>query len=552
MHRLLIVDDEPHVTDWLVELFTGREDMPLDVFKAYSAKSALEWLSRSRIDIVLTDINMPKMNGLEMMKVIRSSWPECKVVFLTGHNDFEYAYEAIRNEASGYVLKTESDREIVAAVEKAMRQIEESHRIESLVHKSREQFGQALPLLRKDFAMGLLAGLPESRAALQDRLAELNIPLKEDCPVHVLLGRMDNSPAGRKPAGGDERRFQINVAVERFMGFSCHIFFSPMEGQYMLWLLQPKDHSENKEGYKADALSPGNPGVFLRDTLDTVQASVRESLSCTVSFALADAACQWADIPPRCGVLKEMLDISTGVELVATDLGFEKFHAQDDTSEPILRPGSAEKFEACLDKGDRAGAAALIAELAGGLNPAKGMNYAPAVEAYFTLSLRLLSHINRKNLAEHVPASAGLGRLMRPDEHGSWEAASAYLARVASSVLEAQSGRLCDMEEDIVNQVKRYVDGHLGCDVSLVRLAEVVHFNPSYLSRFFKQITGMNLTDYIFNAKISRAKALLADSRVKIHEAASAVGFESSTYFAKFFRRITGLNPQEYRDSLNK
>jgi two-component system response regulator YesN len=141
---------------------------------------------------------------------------------------------------------------------------------------------------------------------------------------------------------------------------------------------------------------------------------------------------------------------------------------------------------------------------------------------------------------------------MRPDEHGSWEEAAAYLARVAASVLELQSGRLCDMEEDIVNQVKRYVDGHLAEDVSLVRLAEIVHFNPSYLSRFFKQLTGTNLTDYIFNAKISRAKALLADSRVKIHEAASAVGFESSTYFTKFFRRITGLNPQEYRDSIIK
>jgi two-component system response regulator YesN len=141
---------------------------------------------------------------------------------------------------------------------------------------------------------------------------------------------------------------------------------------------------------------------------------------------------------------------------------------------------------------------------------------------------------------------------MRPDEHRSWQEAAGYLESIVGCILEARSGFINDMEESVVNQVKRYVDNHMHEDVSLVRLAEVVHFNPSYLSRFFKQVTGTNLMDYIFSARVGRARELLADSRYKIHEVASAVGFESSTYFAKFFRRMTGMNPQEYRDGLNR
>ncbi len=81
MYRLLIVDDEEIITDGLYEVFSSYNPEQLDVYKAYSATEALEWLARSRIDIILTDIAMPGMNGLELIEKVQNFWPKCKVVF---------------------------------------------------------------------------------------------------------------------------------------------------------------------------------------------------------------------------------------------------------------------------------------------------------------------------------------------------------------------------------------------------------------------------------------------------------------------------------------
>jgi len=84
----------------------------------------------------------------------------------------------------------------------------------------------------------------------------------------------------------------------------------------------------------------------------------------------------------------------------------------------------------------------------------------------------------------------------------------------------------------------------------LVRLADQVHFNPSYLSRLFKQKTGLNLSDYISDIRVQKAKELLQDMNMKIYEVAQALGYSSSANFVRFFRKATGISPQEYRDIL--
>jgi two-component system response regulator YesN len=86
--------------------------------------------------------------------------------------------------------------------------------------------------------------------------------------------------------------------------------------------------------------------------------------------------------------------------------------------------------------------------------------------------------------------------------------------------------------------------------VSLVKLAELVYLNPAYLSRVYKQITGTNISDYIYNTRLSKAKKILRESNSKVQEIALAVGFESVAYFIRSFKKSTGMTPQEYRENL--
>lgn len=103
-----------------------------------------------------------------------------------------------------------------------------------------------------------------------------------------------------------------------------------------------------------------------------------------------------------------------------------------------------------------------------------------------------------------------------------------------------------------IQKVQDYVLNNLGENLSLNSLADMVYFNPKYLSRLFKQATGSNLSDYIYDKKLARAKELLRQSHIKVHEIAKAVGYSSGPYFTKFFKKGASMTPQEYRDSINK
>ena len=145
MHRLLIADDEEIIVKWLLKLFESRDD--LEILVAYSGLEALGILNRTKIDVFLSDIRMPGMNGMQLLEIISRDWPQCRVVFLTGHGEFDYVYNAIHHENVSFLLKTETDEVIVDTVEKSIQSIERSYRDQELVNKANETSGASLVLI---------------------------------------------------------------------------------------------------------------------------------------------------------------------------------------------------------------------------------------------------------------------------------------------------------------------------------------------------------------------------------------------------------------------
>ena len=139
MYRLLVVDDEEIITNSLYEVFHQWMTEKLDVCRAYSGKEALNWMSRTRIDIVLTDIRMPGMSGLELTESIRALWPRSRIIFLTGYSDFDYAYQAIQMSNVRYLLKTEGFDKVMEVVKDVIDEIESGNRMNEWLKQSRIQ-----------------------------------------------------------------------------------------------------------------------------------------------------------------------------------------------------------------------------------------------------------------------------------------------------------------------------------------------------------------------------------------------------------------------------
>jgi two-component system response regulator YesN len=109
---------------------------------------------------------------------------------------------------------------------------------------------------------------------------------------------------------------------------------------------------------------------------------------------------------------------------------------------------------------------------------------------------------------------------------------------------------LDERTERIIQKLNRYIVEHLDKDLSLAILADAVYLNPSYLSNLYKTSTGRNISDYITELRVDKAKALLAESQAKVQDVAVAVGFDTAGYFTRFFKKHVGVTPQEFRSRL--
>lgn len=168
-----------------------------------------------------------------------------------------------------------------------------------------------------------------------------------------------------------------------------------------------------------------------------------------------------------------------------------------------------------------------------------------AMELYYSAALVMLSYINRRQLQDQVPIAG----LMQFDARSSWEEGAAYLERTAETLFARRRCGEGSRAAGAVQEIGSYIEEHLDEDLSLVRLSKRFHFNPSYLSRVFKQESGMNLSDFIEKARLRKAKELLAGESLRIHEIGTKVGYESPHSFTRFFKKATGTTPQEYREA---
>lgn len=540
MNRLLIVDDETVIADGLYEVF-GKFDPELDVVKAYSAFEALDIMKRTRIDIVLSDIRMPGMDGLELMERIVREWPHCKIIFLTGYEDFDCVYKAIQKPGVSYILKTEGYGKVKEKVREAMEEIGEELRMKQVEMESEERLNALETLMQGEYVRHLIRGT-RSLDELAADFRQLNIPLDPEKPVIPVLATF-RIPAGKESVAGRQQAALAVIRLARaFLKVKVRQMAVPDRYQDVLWLIQPKE----------DAASDEAAVRHLAGIFEWVERACSDSLGIQPAVTLADGAVPWAALAETYERIRQAQSARAGdgalmVQTVPvrqrqprTGGGAERFDSRDllEQAEWLdihLESGRREEFFAVFDR--------LADRVAGAADPSAAM------ACYYAVALVLLGQINRTVPGEKAARPVNLNKLMRLEEHPSRADGFAYLRKTAEWLFsERQSGEQ-KRAEQVADRMRAFIEEHLHDDLSLVRLADRFHFNPSYLSRMFKQECGVNLSDYLDERRLLKAKELLRDRNLKIAEVGAKVGYHAPHSFTRFFKKMTGLSPQEYRDS---
>ncbi|MDF2925188.1 MAG: response regulator [Paenibacillaceae bacterium] len=549
MYRVLVVDDEAYVADYLVELLESHTWREWDICSARSVEEALHWLERGKIDIIITDIRMPNGSGIELAEKVRISWPQCKVIILSAHAEFDYAFEAIKNNVVGYILKTEDDERILDEVNKAVTLIEEEMKSGELLVQTEQYIEGSLAIIRKELLLELLKEGEAEPGRLFGQLRTVGSPLSAEEPMILFAGRIENA----SPEDGVMERFSRAGLLRNLV----HKYFSPAyccecieyAVNRFIWLLQPeKPHTSPSRHAGIEKWT-----VFMEGILDTVQQACLASCGIRMSFVLHG---EWVLASQLSGTFRYLDQVmkrhhAESVGFVVTDSG----EALADT-EPRLYSNKqlphhiADKLRNSLDNGNKAAFMEELEQVCAWLSECGSWKNTVAWEIHYSVAGVIISYMNQRGLAA-VAAGAGVQILFNPQLSEGWADAARCLRHVSEVLFALQEENQLSASNNIIQFLKRYIDGHITQDVSLVKLSEVSGYSNAYLSKIFKKNTGESINDYVTRKKLELIRELMKDDSLSIGDIAAKAGFEYRTYFNRFVNKLTGMSPQEWRKTVN-
>lgn len=533
-HNLLIVDDEYYVLTWLEEMFRADFDMEISVYTASSAYEALELLNQVDFHAVLTDINMPGMDGLELFKRIKGNWPHCKTIFLTGYRDFDNMYQIVNHRDVRYILKSEEDDVIMQAVREALLEFQKEMEQEQMARLQAKNWEKVKLWIRSAFLRRVVSGewVEESEIDVTAREAEIPISFKE--PFLLFLVRLEE-------VVGMEEDFllqeELSLLLQKNLPEDILLLEYSIMKRHVLFFIQSKFRDAHWN--RIFAVSKG--------AMEYTQIGFRSSGKGSFSAVVESTP---VTIQTLSGYVEKMKQIMAGFIGNENDVILHVDTVERGNKDRLAGPtlNRIPQMKTYLESRKRKEFFALLAEYGEELQSVQSMHEPHAVEIYYSIAVMILEFININQMEKKIAFEIGIYKLTKLDEHGSWQEAVGYLFDISNAVFHILEEQGNSLSEHAIMRIIEYINEHLEEDLSLTRLAEFGGFNASYLSRLFKQTYQMNVLEYIFQQRIAYAKNLLADKNILIQEVAARSGYQSANSFARMFRKATGLSPAEYRE----
>jgi len=530
--RVLVADDEYWIRENLRTIIDwqalGLELLPM----AADGEDALAKMEENPADIVITDINMPYMSGVELMEQLHSRWPQTAILVLSGYSDFEYVHQALLCGALDYVLKPLGRSKLMDALSRATEHVlmQTRRRRERSEEQARLNLAASM-VLDRDFSQWLHdARRQEMLQSVEARLFDYEAAFSSYRVVLFRLpGFMQRLGVGELPQSAAEAVYKIKTTLgEMAISGNKLVIHDLYHANHFLLV------TEMDEDVLRDRL-PGQLSALKKLCAVQPRAMVSGGY-----FSLRDLRRAYDEVrrsffSMKCSAAAEIgFAAEAVVQPMTQRIPQELFHQL----EHAAKGGQRERFERLLE---RTGVCRceeegwLVTELISSMNRIIWMLRQP-LEA----SMR----------PEQLGAVDNLTELMLSavDSMAFDQLPSLFIQLLDECFLPDTPGRQSESMRDIVCRVRAYIDKNYAEDISLSTLAQRFSVDDSYLSRTFKQQTGCNLMLYLASARIAQAKRLLAQKDLSITDVAQLVGYDDYAYFSRVFKRMEGKSPRAYRE----
>ena len=499
--RILIADDEDYTREGLIASIDWDEFGIDEVMQAANGQEALKIVKWFHPDIVLTDIRMPKMDGIAFATELLENNRESRVIFISGYMEIEYLRSAIRLSVVDYIEKPIDLAVLKNALAKAVREVKESRRNQEAVENQRDIQQQTL--------VSLLCSKAADSRTIEKLAREIDFPLNT-CYVCIFI----QHPVKEPPRDGDMEKILSILQSRQGKALGR---YDKEKRQFQMSLSVQEGKQYQVMPICTDLLE-AFPDFWIGAGMD-----IRDYRHIYKSCRTAAAAINCAFYQPEQRLFR--------------------------VSEEILRkntiePGVYGEFLQILSGPSdqlRKWFQDLFADLRENI-------YCPREQVY-TLMISLLMALYRK-----YPELYGRHPAIDSEEQIQSGLAELESLQEIETLLDKLLSWIQERTEEksgysrIVRSAIDYMSQHFGeKDLSIAQIADHLHFTQAYLNVLFKQEMKITIKQYLSNYRLERAKLLLERDHYKVTEIAELCGFANANYFARVFRDATGMAPAEYR-----
>lgn len=525
MYRLLIVDDEPRQVNALVNIVHQMRPQ-YEVFAAYDGQDALKIMSTNPIDIVMTDIRMPQMDGLQFVESLNKNGNHSKIVIISGYGEFEYAQKAIRFGVNDYLTKPISKADLIETIEKIEAILSNEYQVKTHQNTIKQKLDSSLPI----YLEHLLTKWVTNKIT-EDALGDIQAIFPHDgygvVSITAFSGLQEILPE-LEPDFMQYAKFRMKDSL-RDIGHSIS-FFLESDRRLMVTVLVSDHPFHFNSSSNESRLSH-----FMKDILDRYHIVSTIGVSHRVEHILKGIAVCFKNAMTAIEN-KFFLGLNRVIYAEHNNAMLSTYKVDSQSS----------KISEAVRAKDKVLAIKCVSEIFETAKNMPGVKPDSLKEEILQLLLdqskfviNLLDKDEYTVFNEHIKCKTNLC-----EEYGAlWHFANETLAKV----IDIMSDKYSDKNGMLISSCVKYMQERYMDDISLEKTAQKYFFNPSYFGNLFKSYTGNGFTEHLLHIRIDSAKKLLNNTKDTISKIAAKVGIKDASYFIRVFKKETGVSPLRYR-----
>lgn len=536
MYKVFLVEDEYIMREGIKNNIDWTAHGYEFCGEAGDGELAFPMIQKLKPDIVISDVKMPFVDGLELSRLIKKDMPWIEIILLSGYEEFEYAKEGIKIGIARYLTKPISGDDLIKEIDMVAEQIEEKRKEREVLEKYNREMEENQIQERKKLFQYLVTGnmsVPE----LLDMSEKLQIDISAIWYNIVLV---HIQPTNKDASEFSSRMVYVEEKLKQFEIENDVIFFDRnLDGKAILVKADTKEDLEIKKDKIIENVKRiVSPYAHIR-YFGGIGKPVNRMRELSDSFEAASHA------------MAHRYLVSDSIFLNGENLKSQKSVDVDgfDISKVSYDNIDRNKFREFLKCGELDDVSYFVDEYFEAMDSnafrSKMFRQYITMDIYFCVSEFLNSMQIPKEEIDELTITIEVME--------SEEMALNYIKHVITKAIEHRQTIASDKYGDIVQQVIKYIEeNYADEDLSLNVLAEQVNFSPSYLSMIFSQQTGQTIIKQLTDVRMQKAKELLRCTGKRSGEISMEVGYKDPHYFSYLFKKTQGMTPSKYRGSVNQ